>query len=95
MIHPNWDIFSSKFSTEKEAVFEWFAYLLFCREFQLPKGWFGFKNQSGIEKNPIKYKNEVIGFQAKFYSTSLVDHKDDFLQMLVKANRDYQSLTKI
>ena len=38
MIHPNWDIFSSKFSTEKEAVFEWFAYLLFCREFDLSKG---------------------------------------------------------
>ena len=95
MIHPNWDLFATKFSNNKEMVFEWFTYLLFCREFQLPKGWFGFKNQSGIEKNPIKYKNEVIGFQAKFYSTSLVDHKDDFLQMLVKANRDYPSLTKI
>lgn len=95
MIHPNWDLFSTKFSNNKEVVFEWFTYLLFCREFQLPKGWFGFKNQSGIEKNPIEYKNEVIGFQAKFYSTSLSDHKDDFLQMLEKTNRDYPSLTKI
>ena len=95
MIHPNWDLFSTKFSNSKEVVFEWFAYLLFCREFKIPKGWFGFKNQSGIEKNPIEYENEVIGFQAKFYSTSLSDHKDDFLQMLEKANRDYPSLTKI
>lgn len=95
MIKSNWDIFSSKFSTDKESTFEWFAYLLFCREFNLPKGWFGFKNQSGIEKNPIEHDNEVIGFQAKFYSKSLSDHKDDFLQMLEKTNRDYPSLRKI
>ncbi|MCU4304796.1 hypothetical protein KTH06_02970 [Acinetobacter ursingii] len=95
MIKPNWDIFSSKYSTDKESVFEWFAYLLFCREYNLPKGWFGFKNQSGIEKNPITHDGEVIGFQAKFYSTSLSDHKDDFLQMLEKTKRDYTSLTKI
>lgn len=95
MIRPNWDTFSSKFATDKETTFEWFAYLLFCREFDLPKGWFGYKNQSGIEKNPITHNDEVIGFQAKFYSTSLSDHKDDFLQMLEKTNRDYPSLGKI
>lgn len=95
MIKPNWDTFSSKFSTDKESTFEWFAYLLFCREFNLPKGWLGFKNQSGIEKNPITYDGEVIGFQAKFYSTSLSAHEDDFLQMLEKTSRDYPSLTKI
>ena len=93
MIRPNWEIFSAKFSTNKETTFEWFAYLLFCREFNLSKGWFGFKNQSGIEKNPIEYENEVIGFQAKFYSTSLSDHKDDFLEMLKKTKRDYPLLT--
>jgi hypothetical protein len=95
MIQTNWDIFSAKFSTNKETTFEWFAYLLFCREFNLPKGWFGFKNQSGIEKNPIEHERQVIGFQAKFYSTSLSDHKEDFIEMLVKAKRDYPNLTKI
>lgn len=95
MIKPNWDIFSSKFSTEKEAVFEWFAYLLFCREFDLSKGWFGYKNQSGIEKNPITHNGEVIGFQAKFYSTSLSDHKKDFIEMLERSKRDYEDISKI
>ena len=95
MIHPNWDIFSSKFSTEKEAVFEWFAYLLFCREFDFSKGWFGYKNQSGIEKNPITHNGEVIGFQAKFYSTSLSDHKKDFIEMLERSKRDYEDISKI
>jgi len=94
MIKPNWAIFSAKFENEEEA-FEWFSYLLFCREFELPKGWFGFKNQSAIEKNPIKIGEEVIGFQAKYYSNSLSEHKDEFLEMLKKAKRDYLELTKI
>lgn len=94
MIKPNWEIFSAKFEN-KEDIFEWFAYLLFCREFNLAKGWFGFKNQSAIEKNPIEIDDEVIGFQAKFYSTSLSDHKTDFLEMLQKAKRDYPNLNKI
>lgn len=95
MIKPNWDIFSSKFSTDKESTFEWFTYLLFCREFNLPKGWFGFKNQSGIEKNPIEQGGETIGFQTKFYTTSLSAHKIDFIDMLDNAKRDYPKLTKI
>lgn len=95
MIKPNWDTFSSKFSTDKESTFEWFTYLLFCREFNLPKGWFGFKNQSGIEKNPIEQDGEIIGFQTKFYTTSLSAHKNDFLDMLDNVKRDYPKLTKI
>uniref|UniRef100_UPI0030D98898 hypothetical protein n=1 Tax=Acinetobacter beijerinckii TaxID=262668 RepID=UPI0030D98898 len=94
MIKQNWEIFSAKFQNKEEA-FEWLSYLLFCREFNLPKGWFGFKNQSAIEKNPIQVNDKFIGFQAKFYTTSLSDHKNDFLEMLVKANRDYPLLTKI
>lgn len=95
MIQPNWDIFSAKFSADKETTFEWFAYLLFCREFNLPKGWFGFINQSGIENNAIKQDDDILGFQAKFYSTSLSDHKEDFIEMLDKARRDYSQLKKI
>lgn len=94
MIKPNWEIFSAN-SANKENDFEWFSYLLFCREFNLPKGWFGFKNQSAIEKSPIEINDEIIGFQAKFYSSQLSDHKNDFLQMLEKAKRDYPRLTKI
>jgi hypothetical protein len=94
MIKPNWEVFTAKFENQ-EDVFEWFVYLLFCREFSLPKGWFGFKNQSAIEKNPIVVGDDVIGFQAKFYSTSLSGHKDDFLETLQKVKRDYPNLTKI
>lgn len=95
MIRPNWEIFSAKFSHDKELTFEWFSYLLFCREFDLPKGWFGFKNQSGIEKNPIEHDGEVIGFQSKFYSTSLSAHKDELIETLNKVKRDYSELSKV
>ncbi|HFX6304179.1 hypothetical protein [Acinetobacter nosocomialis] len=95
MIKPDWEIFSAKFSSNKELTFEWFSYLLFCREFNLPKGWFGFKNQSGIEKNPIEYDGEIIGFQSKFYSTKLSEHKDDLIETLNKVKRDYPELTKL
>lgn len=95
MIQPNWEVFSAKFSNNQQLTFEWFAYLLFCREFDLPKGWFGFKNQSGIEKNPIEKEGDVIGFQAKFYETSLSSHKDELLKMLETINRDYTNLNKL
>lgn len=95
MIQPNWEVFSAKFSNNQQVTFEWFAYLLFCREFDLPKGWFGFKNQSGIEKNPIERDGDIIGFQAKFYETSLSSHKDELLKMLVTIKRDYPDLNKL
>lgn len=95
MIQPNWEIFSAKFSNNQQVTFEWFAYLLFCREFNLLKGWFGFKNQSGIEKNPIERGDKVIGFQAKFYSSKLASHKDDLIETLEKVKRDYPALTTI
>ncbi|MDV7512548.1 hypothetical protein R4534_03195 [Acinetobacter baumannii] len=94
MIKPDWETFNANF-TNKEEMFEWFSYLLFCREFNLPKGWLGFNNQSAIEKNPIQINEEVIGFQAKFYLSSLSDHKKDFLEMLKNAKRDYPEITKI
>lgn len=95
LIKPNWNKFKSKFHSNPQEFFEWFAYLLFCREFGLEKGWFGFQNQSAIEKEPLIVGNEVIAFQAKFYESSLTDHKDDFTGMLDNIKRDYSSVTKI
>jgi energy-coupling factor transporter ATP-binding protein EcfA2 len=95
IIKPNWDVFKAKFSENPQNNFEWFCYLLFCIEFNLPAGLFRYKNQSGIETNPVKKDSEVIGWQAKFYETSLSVHKNDMVEMLKKVNRDYPDLTKI
>ena len=95
MIKPNWDIFRAKFSENPQSNFEWFCYLLFCKEFDKPFGIFRFKNQSAIETNPIEKGDEVIGWQAKFYDTSLSIHKNDLVNTIEKAKRDYPNITKL
>jgi len=95
MIKPDWNKFKAKFSENPQNSFEWFCYLLFCQENNKPYGIFRFKNQSGIETNPIVKDNDVIGWQAKFYETTLSDHKDDLIDTITKSIRDYPTLTKI
>lgn len=92
---PDWNIFKAKFSENPQSNFEWLCYLLFCVEFKLPLGIFRYKNQSGIETNPVIHENEVIGWQAKFYETTLSGHKIDLIEMLKKSKGNYPELTKI
>ena len=95
MIKPNWDIFKVKFSENPQENFEWFCYLLFSKEYNQPYGTHRYKNQSGIETDPIEVGSEVIGWQSKFYEDSLSNHKDDLLGTLIKSKRDYPNITKI
>lgn len=95
MIKPDWNIFKAKFSNNPQLHFEWLCYLLFCNEHGKKTGIFRYKNQSAIETDPIVVGSDVIGWQAKFYSTALSDHKDDILEMLTKSKRDYPNITKI
>lgn len=95
MIKPNWHNFQAKFNDNPQKNFEWFCYLLFCQEFNKPAGIFRYKNQSGIETNPVAKDDEIIGWQAKFYDTKLSDHKSELIEMVAKSYRDYPELTKI
>ena len=95
MIKPNWANFQTKFNDNPQKYFEWFCYLLFCQEFNKATGIFRYKNQSGIETNPINKNDEVIGWQAKYYDTKLADHKNELIETVTKSKRDYADLTKI
>ncbi|WP_143415941.1 AVAST type 4 anti-phage nuclease Avs4 [Geobacillus sp. E263] len=95
MIRPDWNVFKAKFSDNPQDSFEWFCYLLFCREFNKPLGIFRYKNQAGIETDPITINDEVIGWQAKFYETTLSDHKNDLIETLTKSKERYPELSKI
>jgi hypothetical protein len=95
MIKPNWDIFKAKFSNNHQDNFEWFCYLLFCREFKREKGIFRFKNQSAIETDPVAVDGEVIGWQAKFYDVTLSSKKDELISFIERAKRDYPNTTKL
>ncbi|MDP2638421.1 MAG: AVAST type 4 anti-phage nuclease Avs4 [Candidatus Levybacteria bacterium] len=95
MIKPNWDIFKAKFSENPQDNFEWFCYLLFCKEFNKPLGVSGYKNQRHLEHNPIEKDKKIIGWQAKFYDTPLPQHKLEIIGMVEGAKKDYPSITKI
>lgn len=95
MIKPNWDIFKAKFSDNPQFHFEWFCYLLFCKETNNKFGIFRYKNQSAIETNPVDIDGHCLGFQSKFYGTTLTSNKAELIGTLIKAKRDYPKLTKL
>ncbi len=95
MIKPNWKIFAAKFSENPQHNFEWFCYVLFCKEFDKPYGIFRYKNQSAIETDPIEKDEDVIGWQARFYEGTLSRHKNDILCVIETARRDYSEITKL
>lgn len=94
MIKSDWNIFKAKFKNYREY-FEWFCYILFCLEFKKENGIFRYKNQAGIETNPIKENLDIIGWQAKFYETSLSSNKKDLLDTLDTCQREYPELNRL
>lgn len=95
MIRPNWDIFKAKFSDNPQLYFEWFCYILFCREYKKETGIFRYKNQSAIENEPITYDGEIIGWQAKFYDVRLSSRKKELIKTVEKSARDYPKMSKL
>ena len=95
MIKPNWDIFKAKFSEDPEGNFEWFCYILFCIEFDKPLGIHRYKNQSAIETDPIEVNGKSIGWQAKFYETTLSKNKERLISTIETAKKDYQDISKL
>ncbi|QOG11919.1 AVAST type 4 anti-phage nuclease Avs4 [Arcobacter sp. FWKO B] len=89
IIKPNWEQFKSKFNDSPTYYFEYFCYLLFCLEYNKPQGIFRYKNQSGIEWNPIEVDGRIIVAQCKFYDTSLGSHKDEIIEMLTTIQKNY------
>lgn len=88
----NWNIFKAKFNGKETGTFESLSYQLFCSEYGIRHGIFRFKNQTGIETEPIIVDDKTIGFQAKFYETKVKDNKDDIIDSLKKAKRENTKL---
>ncbi len=91
----NWNNFKAKFNSNEQKSFEWLCYLLFCKEFNKNTGIFRYKNQAGIETEPIEYNGETIGLQAKFYETKVSENKDDIKNSIDKAKERNNNLSKI
>lgn len=93
MINLNWNKFKSKFDGQTQNMFELLAYNLFCIEYNIPCGIFRFKNQTGIETEPIEDAGEIVGFQAKFYEIKI--DKVDIIDSIRKAKTKNPQLGKI
>jgi hypothetical protein len=93
MIKLNWNIFKAKFDGQENLMFELLAYHLFCDEYNIPTGIFRFKNQAGIETEPIKIGGIFIGFQAKFYEAKI--NKEDIIKSIITAKSKNPNLNKV
>lgn len=91
----SWNIFKVKFDGREQEIFEFLSYILFLREFNQPAGIERYKNQTGIETEPIQINGEQIGFQAKFYDTKISDNKNDIKDSIRKAKGKNPDLKKV
>ena len=91
----NWEQFETKNDGKETTAFEEMIYLLFCSKYDFKEGIFGYVNQPGIEKQPIKVGDECIGFQAKYYTGRLSEHTDDLINVIKTSKTKYPSLTKL
>jgi len=95
MQEANWNNFKAKFNGKEQKSFQWFCYLLFCKEFNRNLGVFSYKNQWGIEAEPIEVTGKFIGFQTKFYETKIDDNIKDIKDSISKAKGKNVKLNKI
>lgn len=86
----NWKIFDLKYDKKEQWAFEQMSYLLFCAEFNNRIGLFRYKNQAGIETEPIESEGLFYGFQAKYYSSSIC--KNDIIDSIKKAKSENSQL---
>ena len=88
----NWALFSSIHYSKEQWAFENLAYYLFCSEHNIATGIFRYKNQAGIETEPVITSSGILGFQAK-YVKSVSSEKNDIIDSIKKAVNHYPNLT--
>lgn len=93
----DWNTFNYIHSNNTREAFQRLTEQLFCVEFKQPYGIYRYYNQPYIETMPIRYGDEYIGFQSKYYdaSTKLSDKVDELEEAIDGAFKKYPGLTKI
>lgn len=91
----NWKAFGLKYDKRETWAFEKMSYLLFCAEFNNRIGLFRYKNQTGIETEPIEKDEVYYGFQSKYYTTSIAANKDDIIDSIKKAKSKNRQLDEL
>lgn len=91
----NWNKFAIKNENKEEWAFEQMAYLLFCSEFDNNIGLFRYKNQTGIETEPLVHDGVIYGFSAKYYEVSISERKNEIIEAIEKAKNKNPELDTI
>lgn len=91
----NWNNFKAKFNGKEQSFFEWLCSLLFYRQYNRNFGAQRYKNQAGIEADPIKVNEEVIGWQAKFINTNNSRIKGKLIKAIDDAKNENPTITKL
>lgn len=91
----NWKVFDLKYDQKETSAFEALSYLLFCVEFNNRIGIFRYKNQVGIETEPIEKDGKLYAFQAKYYTSSISDNKADIIDSIEKAKAKNSHLKEL
>lgn len=91
----NWKVFGVKYDQRESWAFEQMSYLLFCAEFDNKIGLFRYKNQTGIETEPIAKNGTFYGFQAKYYTASISENKNDIIDSIKKAKSKNNQLNEL
>ena len=91
----NWTNFNKKFEGKETEAFENLAYFMFCEETKQENGVFEYKDQWGIETEPVEYQGKLSGFQAKFYTTRISDNKKDIIDSINTAKKKHENLNQI
>ena len=92
MYKINWNKFKVKNEDYRNS-FEELAYFLFCRKFKRTSGIFRYKNQAGIETEPILEKKKWVGFQAKWFESKI--DKENIKSSIGKAKDKNPKLNRI
>ncbi len=91
----NWKVFELKYDKREEWAFEQMSYLLFCAEHNSRIGLFRYKNQTGIETEPLIHGGKTLGFQSKYYTTSIAANKGDIIDSIQKAKKTNGNLDEL
>lgn len=91
----NWNAFKNKYDQKETSAFENLSYLLFCSEFENRIGLFRYKNQTGIETEPIEKDGETYGFQAKYYTVPISGKKSEITGSIKKTKRENPIVNKV
>ena len=91
----NWNIFDLKYDKREQWAFEEMSYLLFCAELNNRIGLFRYKNQTGIETEPLEKEGKIYGFQAKYYTVPISGKKSELITSIKKAKRENPKLDTI